>query len=132
MTTDSKALMRDWLDIIARGAFDEWPGRVAEDVVLRLPFAPPGVAAELRGLAQVQEVLKSVWSTQESFVWHDVVITRTEDPERVVTTARSEAMFIPGRRYANSYVIFTRFKDAQVVEHTEYFNPLPVMGLYSA
>jgi ketosteroid isomerase-like protein len=127
--SDSRVLMRDWLDIIARGAFDEWPGRVADDVVFRLPFAPPGVEQELRGYRRAQEVLRGVWSTKVSFVWRDIVTRATEDPDLVVTTARSEAVVTPARPYANRYVIFVRFRDRQVIEHVEYFNPLPVMAL---
>jgi len=128
--TDLTELTRDWLDIIASGAFHAWAGKVAKDVVFRLPFAPPGVAAELRGFDHAQDVLRGVWSTKQSFAWRDVVIRRTEDPDLIVTTARSEAIVNPDTPYANSYVIFTRFRDGQVVEHVEYFNPLPVMELF--
>jgi len=77
-------------------------------------------------------VLRGVWSTKQSFAWRDVVIRATEDPDLVVATARSEAVVRPDRPYANSYVIFVRFRDGQVVEHIEYFNPLPVIALYGA
>lgn len=124
---DTKIMMSDWLDVIARGAFDEWPERVAEDVVLKLPYAPPGVPAELRGFRQARDALSSVWNTKKSFAWFDVVIRSTDDPDLVVATCRSEVLLASGKRYANDYVIFTRFRDGKVLEHTEYFNPLRVI-----
>ena len=128
--TDLTQLMRDWLDIVARGPAEAWPDRVADDVVIRLPFAPPGVSNEMRGQAQAISQLAPVWAAKERFDWRDVVILRTEDPELVVTTGRSEAVLLSGQTYANSYVILTRFRAGKVVEHVEYFNPLPVIEVF--
>lgn len=127
--TDLITLVREWLDIVATGPREAWLERAADDVVIRLPFAPPGVANELRGQRQGMESLQTIWSAKERFTWHDVVIRRTEDPELFLITARSEALFRSGQRYANRYVILTRVRDGKVVEHDEYFNPLPVIEL---
>jgi uncharacterized protein len=128
--TDVTKLMREWLDIVATGPAEAWPARVADDVLIRLPFAPPGVTNELRGLAQAVASLGAVWKLKDRFTWHDVVIRKTEDPEFLVTTARSEAVMLSGQRYANSYVILTRFRNGKVIEHVEYFNPLPVIQVF--
>lgn len=128
--TDLTQLMRDWLDIVATGPAEAWPERVAEDVVIRLPFAPPGVPNTLHGQAAAIAQLSPVWSSKTRFDWRDVVILRTEDPELLVTTARSEVVLLSGQPYANSYVILTRFRDGKVVEHIEYFNPLPVIEAF--
>lgn len=127
---DITQLMRDWLDLVATGPAEAWPDRVAENVVIRLPFAPPGVPSELLGRAAAIAQLGPVWSSKKRFGWRDVVILRTEDPELVVATARSEALLLTGQTYANSYVILTRFRDGKVVEHDEYFNPLPVIEVF--
>lgn len=129
--SDLIPLMHRWLDVIARGAVDEWPGIVSRDVVVRLPFAPPGIDNELRGLDAARAAIGAFWKTIEVWRWHDLVILRTEDPQLLVATARSEARTVAGHAYANSYVIFTRFTDDQVVEHIEYFNPLPVLAMVS-
>lgn len=132
MTTDCKTLVRDWLDLVATGPAEAWSSRVAEGVVIRLPFAPPGVAEELSGKAAAIAALAPVWEGKVRFDWRDVVIRATEDPELFVTTARSEVLLRSGRTYANSYVMLTRVRDGQVVEHAEYFNPLPVLEAYGA
>ena len=123
-------LIREWFDIVATGPAEAWPDRAADDVVIRLPFAPPGVANELRGLTQAVAALSAVWKSKESFTWHDVVIRRTEDPELFVSTARSEAVLLSGQHYANSYVMLTRMRHGKVIEHVEYFNPLPVIEVF--
>jgi ketosteroid isomerase-like protein len=123
-------LIREWLDLVSSGPGDAWPTYAADDVVIRLPFAPPGVANELRGRAHAIEALSGLWKAKKSFAWHDVVIRGTDDPELFVTTARSEALLLTGQHYANSYVILTRVRDRKVAEHVEYFNPLPVMEVF--
>ena len=80
--------------------------------------------------AEAIAALGTLWKAKQSFVWHDVVIRRTEDPELFVTTARSEAVLLSGQHYANSYVILTRMRDRKVAEHVEYFNPLPVIEVF--
>jgi ketosteroid isomerase-like protein len=123
-------LIREWLDLVSSGPAEAWPTYAADDVVIRLPFAPPGVANELRGRTHAIEALSDLWKAKKSFAWHDVVIRGTDDPELFVTTARSEAVLMSGQHYANNYVILTRLRDRKVVEHVEYFNPLPVIEAF--
>jgi len=128
--TDLAKLMREWLDVVALGPAEAWPDRAAEDIVIRLPFAPPGVAAEIRGRDEAVAHMAPVWAGKRSFEWRDVVIRQTEEPGLLVTTARSEVVLASGQPYANGYVILTRFEGGKVVEHDEYFNPLPVMEAF--
>lgn len=127
--TDPKALIRDWLEITAMGPAEAWEGKASDDVVMRLPFAPPGVAAETRGFEAVRGMLSHHWPTKKSFAWRDVAIRATEDPALFVTTARSEVILASGEPYANDYIMLTRVRGGRVVEHTEYFNPLPIMAM---
>ena len=127
---DVLALMRDWLDAVAMGPAEAWTALSSDEVVIRLPYAPPGVAAELRGRTAAVAALTPVWRAKERFAWRDVRILRTEEPGLLLATARSEAAYFSGKSYANTYVILTRFLDGQVIEHVEYFNPLPVMALF--
>ena len=126
---DTTVLMRAWLEMVAMGPAEAWNGKVAEDVVIRLPYAPPGVEKELRGFVQARDTLAHHWKTKKSFVWRDVVIRKTDDPELVVTTARSDVVLATGAPYTNDYIMLTRFRDGQVIEHVEYFNPLPIIEM---
>ena len=127
--SEPKALIREWLDLTAMGPGEGWEDKASPDVVMRLPYAPPGVLAEMRGLDQVRETLSHHWGTKQSFAWRDVAIRATEDPELFVTTARSEVLLASGDPYANAYVIFTRVRGGRIVEHVEYFNPLPIVAM---
>jgi ketosteroid isomerase-like protein len=129
MSDAAKRLIREWLDMSAMGPADAWDGKVADDLVLRLPYAPPGVLPEMRGLAAARETLSHHWATKRSFEWRDVVIRQTEDPELYVTTTRSEVILMSGEPYANDYIMLTRVRDGKIVEHAEYFNPLPVLAM---
>jgi ketosteroid isomerase-like protein len=125
-------LIREWMEAAANGPAEAWHERAAADLVIRLPFAPPGVANELRGLDHAIAAMSAIWAAKKSFTWHDVVIRKTEDPELFVSTARSEVLLLSGQHYANSYVMLTRLRHGKVVEHVEYFNPLPVIEVFGS
>lgn len=125
----AKRLIREWMDLTAVGPAEDWVGKVAADVIVRLPYAPPGVVPEMRSFDAARDTLSHHWASKISFDWHDVVIRGTEDPELFVITARSEAILISGARYANDYIMLTRVRDNMIVEHTEYFNPLPIIEM---
>ena len=127
MTHDVIALTRAWLEVMPEGRFEDFPGRVADDFVLRLPFVPPGVPDEFRGREAAQAVLRASAAGRAPLVFTDKVMLRTEDPEVVVTTARAETVMANGNPYRNRYVIFTRIRDGVVLEHTEYLNPLAII-----
>jgi ketosteroid isomerase-like protein len=129
--SEAKALAHRWHDMVATGSFEAWSQIVDAAFVLRMPYAPPGVPEELRGVAARDALVKSR-AGQERFEWKDVVVMATEDPELLVTTARSEVLLKSGGTYANRYVMLTRIRDGKVLDHTEFFNPLPVIELFKA
>jgi ketosteroid isomerase-like protein len=126
---DARQLVREWLDLAAMGPAEAWVGKVADDVVVRLPFAPPGVLPEMRGFDAARDTLAHHWPTKRSFDWRDVVIRETEEAGLFVVTARSEVVLASGEPYANDYVMLTRVRDGRIVEHDEYFNPLPIIDM---
>lgn len=129
--SDILELTRRWLEVLPEGRFDEFPDGIAPDLVLRLPFVPPGVPTEIAGRENVRERVSSTAQNRSPLVLTDVVSLMTEDPALVVTTAKGNATMANGKIYENSYVMLTRFRDGQVVEHTEYLNPLAVMATYA-
>lgn len=125
---DIVALMNAWLACFDEGKFDAFPGTVSPDFVLRLPFVPEGVPSEIKGRDAARAALEASARTRTKIAFSNVRILRTEDPELVVTTCDGEATMGSGKIYRNSYVMFTRIKDGEVLEHTEYLNPLAVMA----
>ena len=121
-------LTEAWLKVLPEGNFEAFPGTVSPDFVLRLPFVPPGVPNEIRGRDQVQAVLKQTSQGRGPLVFTDKVIRRTEDPELALTTCKGEARMNNGKTYRNEYVILTRIRGDEVLEHVEYLNPLAILA----
>ncbi|MFV8819891.1 nuclear transport factor 2 family protein [Haliea sp. E17] len=126
--TDTVELTRAWLEHFPEGNFDAFPGAIAEDFLLRLPFMPAGVPTDYRGRETAQAVLKGSAEGRSPLVFSEVRILRTEDPELVMTTARGQATMNSGKLYENEYIMLTRIRDGVVLEHIEYLNPLAVIA----
>lgn len=127
---DNVELMKAWLEVFAEGDFDAFPGTVSPDFTLHLPFVPPGVPSEMHGREVVRERLAQTAKGRTPLVFSDVVIMRTEDPDLVMTRCKGEATMANGKTYRNSYVMLTRIRDGEVLEHTEYLNPLAVIAAF--
>jgi len=123
-------LMKAWLAVFAEGDFDAFPGSVSPDFTLHLPFTPPGVPTEMRGREVVREALRKTSAGRTPLVFSDVTIMRTEDPDLVMTRCNGKATMAGGKTYANSYIMLTRIRDGEVLEHTEYLNPLAVIAAF--
>ena len=124
-------LVEIWLNHMPHGDFEGFPGEVAPDFVLRLPFMPPGLPNEFVGRQQAQAALQRSSQGRAPLVFADKRILRTQDPELIVVTANASTTMANGRPYRNSYVIFLRICDGVIVEHTEYLNPLAVMDAFA-
>ena len=127
MITDDVALARKWLEVMPQGEFDQLPGQIAEDFVLRLPFAPPGVPSEFAGRDVAQKALGTSARGRSKLSFDNLRLLRTEDPELLVATANGSATMGSGKLYRNSYVIFVRIRDGMVIEHIEYLDPLKLI-----
>ena len=126
--TDIVELAARWLETFAEGAFDKFPGTISEDFVFHLPYVPPGVPHEIRGRETVRNLLLQTAQGRSPIAFSDIKIMRTDDPELVVATGNGMATMANGNIYRNSYVFFTRIRDGEVIEHTEYLNPLQVIA----
>jgi len=124
---DPVELMRSWLGCFGEGDFESFAGTVSPDFVLRLPFVPAGVPNELRGREVVRAALSQHAKGRSKLSFDNVCIRRTDDPELVLTTCDGGAQMANGKAYRNSYVMLTRFRDGEAIEHIEYLNPLAVM-----
>lgn len=128
-----KSDMRKWLDVLASGDMSAWHGKVADDVVMRFPFAPAGLPTEVQGFDVCQQTVSAFWQSMDVFEWHDVRLEPLrDDPEAIFGTARSEATTVWGASYKNEYCFLARFRDGLILEYTEYFNPLPSIEVFGA
>ena len=127
MTTEmatAKEALRAWLDAIAARDMDTCAAMLADDVVVRVPLAPPGVPPQIEGKAAFEPVLRHVHSLFASYEWFDLELFGTDDEEVAIATAGSRVQLGDGRDYVNDYVVFARVRDGKLVEYREYFDPI--------
>lgn len=128
--TDNVQRAKQWLDVLARGAIDEWDGLVDENVTLHALFMP-GIDGPTIGREANRAMISGFWKSWKHFQFFDVdAHAAADDADLVFVTARSEAEAVWGAAYANTYVFRMRFAQGKVVEHLEMFNPLPVMEVF--
>lgn len=104
---------------------------MAPDIVMRFPFAPPGIPNSCQGKEACLEMAASIFSMLDSFEFLDLEGSQTTDPELVFVTGRSRAKAANGNAYANEYFFKIRVREGLIVEHEEYFSPLPIMAAFS-
>lgn len=102
-----------------------------DHITMRFPFAPEGIPNHCHGRDQCLAMSKEVFASLNALQWIDLEAFATEDPEVVFLTARSKAETRAKVPYANQYCFKIRVRDGQVIEHTEFFNPLPIMAAFT-
>lgn len=125
-------IARHWVEMLASGDFSDWPALASGDLLMRAPFSPPGLFPENRGSAHCLDLVKKFYSAMHSFAWYDIEAWQTDDPELVFGQAKSRAITVAGAPYNNQYCYIVRIRGGKVIEYSEYFNPLPVIEVFSA
>jgi len=129
-TVSAADVAKQWLDVLARGAVEEWSGVTDEALLMHVVFMPGG-AGPVQGRSANAAIVGEFWKAWKTFAFHDVEAHESrEEPGLVFMTARSEAETAWGASYANTYVFRTRIANGKVVEHREYFDPLPVLETF--
>lgn len=121
-----------WLDVLARGAVEDWNGLVSPEFSMHAPLMPGEAATPTEGLEANRARVAALWQAWESFEFADVEIhPAADDPDLVFVTARSEAKTVWGAPYRNRYFIRLRFRDGTVLEHLEFMDPRPVLETFA-
>jgi ketosteroid isomerase-like protein len=97
----------------------------AEDSVIEMPFAPPGIPGRFEG----REGHRSRFELAATMIRRDradnVVIHETADPEVVILEFDLHSTLIAtGRPVVLSYVMVMRIRDGLIVHSRDYGNPL--------
>jgi hypothetical protein len=98
-----------------------------EDGVMAYPFAPPGMARELRGRDAIREFFRARSQTRDLLKMDGVelIVRETDDPEVVVTEIThhgwSKAASAPYRFTALGVV---RVRNGQIVHYDDYMDPI--------
>lgn len=128
--SDAQTLARRWLDALHVLDIDAAVELLADDAVLEIPLAPPGLADRFEGKAAIAAFLgaSQVFAKLD---FHDIEVRETTDPEVAVVEFRSTGTFkATDLDYANRYVLIIRARSGQIVLYREYFNPLALAAAF--
>jgi uncharacterized protein len=95
----------------------------ADDIVVRLPAAPPGLPREAAGKPAFAEFLAGVGALWTSWSMpRRAVHPLADDPERAVVEYASDSVNADGSPYRNTYLSMAWVRDGRLVEFTEFFD----------
>jgi hypothetical protein len=122
--TGVRSLVDRWLEALHTLDIGAAVELLADDAVLEMPLAPPGLPERVEGKAAIRGFLTdSQFFSKLEF--HDVLVHRTSDPELVLVEYRSTGTFeATGSEYANRYALVFRAREGRIVLYREYFNPM--------
>lgn len=105
---------------------------LADDAVLEMPLAPPGLPNRFEGKPAIRAFLTGT-QLFSKLEFHDIDVHLTADPELAVVEFRSTGTFeATGLEYANRYALVIRAREGQVVLYREYFNPLALASAFQS
>lgn len=129
---DPAAAVAEVLRLAGTMDLDALAARLADDVVMELPFAPAGYARQHRGREAVVRFQRAAARSFSTFAMTVDRILLTAAPHVVVAEHHSDGVAATtGRPYRNRYVtIFELDGDGLVRRWTEYYDPTVVSGAF--
>lgn len=116
----------------AAGDADGWLARAHDDIVLELPYAPPGNPRRVEGKGAVADYLRAV---PAGIDFEDLAfdVHQTVDPETAVIewTAKGHIK-ATGAPYEMTYVVILTLQDGLMHTYRDYWNPLVVLDTLGA
>lgn len=117
----------------SEGDVDGWLALAHDDIVLELPYAPPGNPDRVEGKAAVAEYLRAVPAGIDFEAITNLQVFQTLAPETAViewsTKGRIKATGAP---YEMSYVVILTLKDGLMHTYRDYWNPLVLVDAMGA
>lgn len=127
MTNDSVAVVRRYLEALRRMDTAAMFSELDEEVILKLPIAPPGLPRQIVGRRAFSEFFGPIAAGLWKEITFPTIEVRAEaDPERVVATYTSQGTFTNEEKFKNSYVNLFRIRNGKISETIEFFDPLAV------
>ncbi len=103
---------------------DAWIGHWADEGARQLiPFSPEGFPKMVEGKEMLREVYRDLFAGYRTLRYTHLKVYPMEDPDTVVAEWGVDIELRTGCRYENDLIGIFRFKDGNVIELKEYFNP---------
>lgn len=127
-------VVRSVLELAGAMDVDAIGEHLADDIVMALPYAPPGFATVHDGKGAVMKFQRAAARDFSSFTMAIDRILATTDPRIIVAEHHSDGVTArTGRRYRNRYcTIFELDDDDRIRRWTEYYDPAVVIDAFGA
>lgn len=105
-----------------------FPDMFAEDGVMELPFAPPGLKLRLEGRDAIIAHLQTVTKLIKLDAMSNVITHETSDPDVIIVEFEGSGQgVITGEPYDQHYISVIRVRDGNIVHYKDYWNPIAVL-----
>lgn len=105
--------------------WDELADMYAPDVVIEIPFAPPGIPQRTEGREVLRERFKSVAGMRSFYKADLLALHETRDPEIIIAEWEAHGrVTATGRSFTYSYIMVIRVRNGQIVFSRDYSNPI--------
>ena len=99
----------------------------ADDILVQLPAAPPGLPREAEGKVEFTGFLAGVSALWRSFsLVRCAVHPLADQPDRAVIEYASDSVNSDGSPYRNTYLSIATVRNGKLVNFQEFFDPTPV------
>lgn len=116
----------------AAGDVDGWLAYAHDDIVLELPYAPPGAPSRVAGKAAVADYLRAVPAGID-FRQMDFTVHQTVAPETaVIEWTAAGVVKATGAAYEMTYVVILTLQDGLMRTYRDYWNPLVLQNTLGA
>lgn len=117
----ARDVIEEMFRIFLANSAEELASVFAPDVVIELPFAPPGNPTRYEGLTGLQERWARVQSTRHFTKFDEITIHETPDPEVVISEYRAHGVVTEtGEEYTLRFLMVTTVRDGKIVASRDY------------
>lgn len=117
-------LLRAWCAAFEARDPDAQVALLADDAVLLAPYAPEGVPPRVDGKDNIAPLMHFVGSLFSAYRFTALDVHATDEPGLAFGTAHAEITLKNGDPYTQDLVFLVRARGGQIVEYTEYLDPI--------
>lgn len=128
-TPDPESVVRRYLDAVGALDLDALADTFADDVVMDLPYAPPGFPRRVEGSDGVIAFFAGMPDMITPLRFHDYRLDAlADDPGSIVAQYASDARILAtDRPYRNTYISRFQVSDGAITWFAEYFDPVTLV-----
>ncbi|MFF9587554.1 nuclear transport factor 2 family protein [Streptomyces achromogenes] len=121
----AREVFQRFIDGTLNNDWDAVADTYAENVVVEIPFAPPGVATTTQGREELRTRLRGAGKIFRFTGVDDLKVRETSDPEVIVAEYGLTGEIIQtGKEFSFTYIMVVTVRGGEIVHSRDYGNPL--------